>query len=96
MTIVGGYNVYPPEADEVLLAHPAVKEAAPAGVPDAYVFLKEEQAIRSTIYLPIAVPILRATKHQRVYLVRELLQTVVGKIDRKALCKQLVKRQGRM
>ena len=68
MTIVGGYNVHPREADEVLLAHPAVKEAAPAGVPDAYVVLKEEQALRSTIYQRIALPIPRATKHQRAYI----------------------------
>ena len=68
VTIVGGYNVYPREADEVPFAHPAVKGAAPAGVLDAHVVLKEEQAIRSTIYLPIAVSIPRATKHQRAFI----------------------------
>ena len=36
MAIVGGYNVYPREVDEVLYAHPAVLEAAAVGVPDAY------------------------------------------------------------
>ena len=33
MVIVGGYNVYPREVDEVLFAHPAVKEAASTGAP---------------------------------------------------------------
>ena len=36
MAIVGGYNVYPREVDEVLYAHPAVQEAASCGVPDPY------------------------------------------------------------
>jgi long-chain acyl-CoA synthetase len=36
MVIVGGYNVYPREVEEVLNAHPAVDEAAVVGGPDAY------------------------------------------------------------
>ncbi len=36
MAIVGGYNVYPREIDEVLFAHPDVIEAAAIGVPDPY------------------------------------------------------------
>ncbi len=36
MVIVGGYNVYPREVDEVLLSHPAVLDAASVGVPDSY------------------------------------------------------------
>ena len=32
--ITGGSNVYPREVEEVLLTHPAVREAAVAGVPD--------------------------------------------------------------
>jgi len=35
MIIVSGYNVYPDEVDAVLMAHPAVQEAATIGVPDA-------------------------------------------------------------
>lgn len=34
MVITGGYNVYPREIEEVLHAHPAVREAAVIGVPD--------------------------------------------------------------
>ncbi|MBI2753851.1 MAG: long-chain fatty acid--CoA ligase [Betaproteobacteria bacterium] len=36
MVIVGGYNVYPREVEEVLFAHPAVMEAAAVGAPDEY------------------------------------------------------------
>ncbi len=35
MVITGGENVYPREIEEVLLRHPAVKEVAVIGVPDA-------------------------------------------------------------
>jgi acyl-CoA synthetase (AMP-forming)/AMP-acid ligase II len=34
MIITGGYNVYPSEVEQVLLAHPAVQECAVIGVPD--------------------------------------------------------------
>jgi len=36
MVIVGGYNVYPREVEEVLFAHPDVFDAAVVGRPDAY------------------------------------------------------------
>jgi long-chain acyl-CoA synthetase len=36
MVIVGGYNVYPREIEEVLFAHPDVFDAAVVGKPDAY------------------------------------------------------------
>ncbi len=36
MVIVGGYNVYPREVEEVLFAHPDVADAAVVGVPDDY------------------------------------------------------------
>jgi long-chain acyl-CoA synthetase len=34
MIIVGGYNVYPREVDEVLFNHPAIREVATVGRPD--------------------------------------------------------------
>lgn len=34
LILVGGFNVYPREVEEVLEGHPAVREAAVAGVPD--------------------------------------------------------------
>jgi acyl-CoA synthetase (AMP-forming)/AMP-acid ligase II len=35
MVIVGGFNVYPAEVENALLAHPAVGQVAVVGVPDA-------------------------------------------------------------
>jgi len=36
MILVGGFNVYPREIDEVLTSHPSVMEAAAVGVPDDF------------------------------------------------------------
>ncbi len=36
MLIAGGYNIYPVEIDDVLMAHPKILEACTIGVPDAY------------------------------------------------------------
>jgi long-chain acyl-CoA synthetase len=36
MIICGGFNVYPRDVEEVLFQHPAIAEAAVAGVPDEY------------------------------------------------------------
>ena len=36
MVVTGGLNVYPREIEEVLLAHPAVREAAVVGIPDEH------------------------------------------------------------
>jgi len=47
MIIVSGYNVYPDEVDGVLMAHPAVLEAATIGVPDE----KRGESVKSFIVL---------------------------------------------
>jgi long-chain acyl-CoA synthetase len=94
MVIVGGYNVYPREIDEVLFAHPAVKEAASTGAPDAYygeavrafVVLNNAARISSQELIdhckknlaPYKVP-------SQIYLVDALPRTTVGKIDKLAL-----------
>lgn len=45
--IAGGYNIYPDEVDDVLVAHPAVLEAATIGVPDQ----KRGETVKSFVVL---------------------------------------------
>ena len=47
MVIVGGYNVYPREVDDVLFMHPAVQDAASVGAPDVY----RGEVVRSFVVL---------------------------------------------
>jgi len=94
IAIVGGYNVYPREVDEVLYGHPAVLEAAAVGVPDDY----RGEVIRAyVVFKPDAEPSVDALlDHCRKNLARykvptaivpveALPRTPVGKIDKKAL-----------
>lgn len=98
MAIVGGYNVYPREVDDVLYAHPAVLEAASAGVPDAYY----GEAVRAQVVLKpgMSATVEDLLAHCRANLARykvpakidivaELPRTSVGKVDRIALRKIL-------
>jgi long-chain acyl-CoA synthetase len=98
MAIVGGYNVYPREVDEVLFAHPDVKEAACAGVPDpyygeairAYVVLKPgARASAEDLLAHCRANLARYKVPGRIYCVAELPRTTVGKIDRIALRQRL-------
>lgn len=98
MAIVGGYNVYPREVDEVLFSHPAVKEAAASGVPDpyygetmrAYVVLKEgARASADELLAHCRANLARYKVPSKIYLVAQLPRTTVGKVDRKLLRQQL-------
>ena len=98
MIAVGGFKVFPSQVEAVLLQHPAVKEALVIGVPNdrmgemprAFVCLDPEAAatgdeLRDWLNSRIG-------KHERVdgVVVRESLpKTMVGKLDRKALRKEL-------
>jgi long-chain acyl-CoA synthetase len=98
MVIVGGYNVYPREVDEVLFSHPAVKEAAAAGVSDAYygevvralVVLKDGASIGEDELIAFCrANLARYKVPSRISLVKELPRTPVGKVDRIALRSRL-------
>jgi len=93
MAIVGGYNVYPREIDEVLYAHPDVIEAAAIGVADDY----RGEVIRAFVVAGnSSVSVDDLLEHCRLNLARykipavlelvnDLPKTAVGKIDKKAL-----------
>ncbi len=92
MVIVGGFNVYPREVEEVLYRHPAVKEAAVAGVSHplrgetlvAYVVPRAEVTPGEIVAFcrdrlpPYKVP-------RRVRIVDAIPKTLVGKPLRRAI-----------
>jgi long-chain acyl-CoA synthetase len=94
MAIVGGYNVFPREIDEVLYTHPAVAEAAAIGVPDdyygetikAWVTLKPGKASTEDELLDFCAVNLAKYKVPKSIVIAETIpKTTVGKIDKKAL-----------
>lgn len=94
MIIAGGFNIYPREVEEVLYEHPAVLEAAVAGIPDpyrgetvkAYIVVKEGSNVTEAELNEFSRKHLAAYKVPRYYDFREELpKTAVGKILRRSL-----------
>ena len=94
MAIVGGFNVYPREIDEVLYMHPAVQEAAAVGVPDdyrgevikAYVVLRPDAETSADDLMTHCREHLAKYKVPVViHVLENIPKTTVGKIDKKAL-----------
>lgn len=94
MIAVGGFKVFPSVVEDVILEHPAIKEALVIGVPEdfrgevprAYVTLNEGAGDSADVlceWLNV-----RVGKHERVdhVVIRDALpRTIIGKLDRKAL-----------
>jgi long-chain acyl-CoA synthetase len=94
MLIVGGYNVYPRELEEVLVMHPAVLEAAVVGVSDeyrgelpvAYVALRPGvQADSDELLAHCRANLARYKVPARIHIVEALPKTSASKTDKKAL-----------
>jgi long-chain acyl-CoA synthetase len=98
LIIRGGFNVYPRDVEDVLLAHPAVAMAAVVGRPDprlgeevvAFVSLRPGAAATPEELVAHAKAQLAATKYPReVHVVDAIPLTSVGKLDRKRLRSQI-------
>lgn len=93
MIIVGGYNVYPREVEEVLFAHPNIVEAAVLGYPDAnlgevvhaYIVLKEPTTTPKEIQEYCANHIAKYKVPKEVEILDELPKNATGKILRRSL-----------
>lgn len=94
MFIVGGFNVYPREIEEVLYQHPKVLEAAVVGIPDlqrgdnvkAYIVLKPGETATAEDILDYCRQNLTRYKVPREVEFRDALpKTIVGKILRRTL-----------
>jgi long-chain acyl-CoA synthetase len=97
MILSGGYNIYPRDIEEVLYAHPRVKEAAAVGVPDEYmgevpkvfVVLKEGEAVTEEEIIAYCKENLARYKIPRyVEFRKELPKTMVGKVLRRMLAEE--------
>jgi long-chain acyl-CoA synthetase len=89
-----GYKVWPREVEDVLYGHPAVREAAVVGVPDAYrgetvkafVSLRTGESVEADELIAFCRERMAAYKYPRVVeLVDELPRTASGKVLRRVL-----------
>ncbi|MEM4541422.1 MAG: AMP-binding protein, partial [Archaeoglobaceae archaeon] len=105
LIIAGGYNIYPREVEEVLYEHPAVLEAAVIGVPDpyrgetvkAFIQLKPEYKgkVKEEDIVNFCRDKLAPYKVPKLIEFRdELPKTLVGKILRRALREEEMKKRG--
>ncbi|MDI7743045.1 fatty acid--CoA ligase family protein [Lysinibacillus fusiformis] len=93
MIIVGGFNVYPREVEEVLFTHPNVVEAAVVGFPDAnlgeavhaYVVLKENNTTVEELQAFCAQRLVKYKVPAAIDLLEELPKNSTGKILRRSL-----------
>jgi fatty-acyl-CoA synthase len=98
MYISGGSNVYPREAEEVLLTHPAVAEVAVLGVPDpqwgesgvAVVVLEADvQASAEELLAFLKDKLARYKQPRRVFFWDELPKSGYGKVPKHLIRKEL-------
>lgn len=98
MIIVGGFNVYPREVEEVLFSHREIVEAAVVGVPDknfgeevhAYVVLKEgSDTTEQMIQEFCAKRLVKYKVPKYIEFLEELPKNTTGKILRRSLKKQV-------
>ncbi|MBB4823598.1 long-chain acyl-CoA synthetase [Sporosarcina luteola] len=98
MIIVGGYNVYPREVEEVLFTHPAIVEAGVIGVPDldfgeavhAFVVLKQGALLNEEqVKKYCAEKLAKYKVPDQVEFLDELPKNTTGKILRRSLKTQM-------
>lgn len=94
MIAVGGFKVFPSVVEDVILEHPAVKEALVIGVPEEYrgevprAYVTLQDGASATGEELAAWLNAKIGKHERVdqVVIRESLpKTIIGKLDRKTL-----------
>ncbi len=98
LVIVGGYNVYPREVEEVLYEHPGVLEAAVIGVPDseqgevvkAFIVPKEEQVEKTELHQFLADRLASYKLPRFIEFLEELPKNSTGKVMKRELKNQVL------
>jgi long-chain acyl-CoA synthetase len=98
MIIVGGYNVYPREVEEVLYSHPDVVEAAVVGVPDpdygeavkGFVVSKNPQLTETALIEYCHQHLAKYKVPSSIEFLDELPKNATGKILRRVLKERLI------
>lgn len=94
MIITGGYNVYPREVEDALLAHPAVLECAVVGAPHekwveavtAFVVLRPDRTVAEDELIEFTRERLASYKVPKsVRFIEQIPKSAVGKVLRRAL-----------
>ncbi|MCB1414566.1 MAG: AMP-binding protein [Xanthobacteraceae bacterium] len=94
MIVTGGYNVYPREVEDVMAAHPAVREVVVVGIPDdkwgeavaAFVALRAGEAADDAALMAFARERLAGYKVPKsVHFIDEVPKSPVGKLLRRAV-----------
>lgn len=101
MIIVGGYNVYPREVEEVLYNHPEVVEVAVLGVPDpnlgeavrCYVVSKNPELTEEQLMEYCREHLAKYKVPNAIEFLEELPKNTTGKILRRALKNQVLQGQ---
>jgi len=97
-----GENVYPREVEEVLFRHPKVKDAVVVGLPDAfagekikaYLILKEgENATAEEVLTFCRAELSKFKVPQEIEFRKELPKTIIGKVLRRVLIDEEMKKQ---
>jgi long-chain acyl-CoA synthetase len=103
MILVGGFNVYPRDIEEVLYKHPAILEAAVVGIPHptsgelakAFIVLKPGQTATAEEIEAFCRENLTAYKVPKAYEFRsDLPKTMIGKILRRELAAEEMAKLG--
>ncbi|PEJ57634.1 MULTISPECIES: long-chain-fatty-acid--CoA ligase [unclassified Bacillus (in: firmicutes)] len=93
MVLVGGYNVYPREVEEVLYQHPAIVEAAIIGIPDhhygesvkAFVVCSNESVTTDELFYFCKIKLAKYKVPKEIEIISEMPKNSTGKILRRGL-----------
>jgi long-chain acyl-CoA synthetase len=100
MVLVSGFNVYPNEVEDVIAMHPGVLECAVIGVPDtasgeavkAFVVRRDPALTEQELMKFVAEQLTNYKRPKIIEFRDELPKTPVGKILRRALRDEVVKK----